>query len=206
MDLREIRYANLMSLLQSARVDGINNKEWAEKTGMSPAYLSQLVNKVRGLGDTKSREIEDHLKLARGWMDTYRGSLVGSLPPEAAQYQFFPGESSPTDAVMALRRDWLISNGFNPDELSVIQAIGSTMEPQISDGDVMLVEKCEVSKVFNGIYLISTGSAMVPVHLTRSLSRPTVSIVPTNKEYKEEEVQLSELNLIGRVVMVLHNV
>ena len=40
---------------------------------------------------------------------------------------------------MSFRTDWLKKEGFSPDRLAVIRAKGDSMEPTISDNDVILV-------------------------------------------------------------------
>ena len=69
MEIREIRHRNLMALLEANRKAGNKDKDFRERTGIGPAYLSQLkAGKV--MGDKVARDIDEQLELGRGWMDT----------------------------------------------------------------------------------------------------------------------------------------
>ena len=46
----------------------------------------------------------------------------------------------PEGQPIAFRRDWLLKRGVRPDEAFIIQARGESMEPTISDGDLILVD------------------------------------------------------------------
>lgn len=74
MDITEIRKANLLNAINTY-ADG-SQKDFAEKVGTSPAYLSQILNRTLGrsgkpatVGSALARKIENALGLDRGWMD-----------------------------------------------------------------------------------------------------------------------------------------
>lgn len=74
MDISEIRMANLLHAI-NAYADG-SQKDFAEKVGTSPAYLSQIINKTLGrsgkpatVGNALARKIEVAFGLEHGWMD-----------------------------------------------------------------------------------------------------------------------------------------
>ncbi len=78
MDISEIRMANLLHAI-NAYADG-SQKDFAEKVGTSPAYLSQIINKTLGrsgkpatVGNALARKIEIALGLEHGWMDLIQG-------------------------------------------------------------------------------------------------------------------------------------
>lgn len=96
MESKEIRKANLESLLEKKRLEsGLTKAQFAESIDTSPATLSQLMgdNPNRNIGDKMARKIETALNLPFGWMDvlhnqasesnvTYRGKndTRGSFP------------------------------------------------------------------------------------------------------------------------------
>ncbi|WP_104470379.1 LexA family transcriptional regulator [Acinetobacter indicus] len=74
MDISEIRMANLLHAINTY-ANG-SQKDFAEKVGTSPAYLSQIINKTLGksgkpatVGNALARKIETAFELERGWMD-----------------------------------------------------------------------------------------------------------------------------------------
>lgn len=72
MDVSEIRLQNLQSL---ARQYG-SQRKLADAVDTSPAYISQILNKIlangrpRSIGNDFARKIEQKLALSHGWMDT----------------------------------------------------------------------------------------------------------------------------------------
>lgn len=78
MDISEIRMANLLHAI-NAYANG-SQKDFAEKVGTSPAYLSQIINKTLGrsgkpasVGNALARKIEVAFDLEHGWMDYFHG-------------------------------------------------------------------------------------------------------------------------------------
>lgn len=77
MDISEIRTANLLELIEK-KANG-SQKDFAEKVGTSPAYLSQIINKTLGksgkpatVGNALARKVESACGLEHGWMDMYQ--------------------------------------------------------------------------------------------------------------------------------------
>lgn len=72
MDVSEIRLRNLQNL---ARQYG-SQRKLADAVDTSPAYISQILNKIlangrpRSIGNDFARKIEQKLALGHGWMDT----------------------------------------------------------------------------------------------------------------------------------------
>lgn len=64
--IKDIRHKNLMILLEKHK----SKKAFAEVCELSPAHVSQLANKTRGIGDSIARKIEEHHpETFIGWMD-----------------------------------------------------------------------------------------------------------------------------------------
>jgi plasmid maintenance system antidote protein VapI len=63
--IRTIRRENLLA--QIAQFS--SQREFAEKAGLAPAHVSQMVTERRNMGDEVARRIEKNLNLADGHMD-----------------------------------------------------------------------------------------------------------------------------------------
>ena len=65
MDITEIRRANLKRLVDASS----NQREFADKAGLAPAYVSQMVNGTRNIGEKTARKIEAAIGLDAGRLD-----------------------------------------------------------------------------------------------------------------------------------------
>ncbi len=63
---QDIRRDNIRALVSEYGTQ----RALAEAAGLVPAYVSQLINGYREMGETVARRIEAELKLSKGWMDT----------------------------------------------------------------------------------------------------------------------------------------
>ena len=58
---------------------------------------------------------------------------------------------------LSFRADWLLGKG-SPSKMAVINASGSSMEPTISDGSVVLIDESKITDLVNGkIYFVCYG-------------------------------------------------
>lgn len=83
MDISEIRRRNLLLLLERYNQD----KDFAAQVKIPTTYLSKLKSPREGdkkMGNAKARQIEEHLKLPFGWMDTLHGDDGALLEPGTA--------------------------------------------------------------------------------------------------------------------------
>ncbi len=78
MDAKAIRLYNLKRLIAEAG----GQKKLAQRAGVSPAYLSQIVSTrtPRKMGDNVARRLERGMEKPHGWMD-----VMLEIPPQAAQ-------------------------------------------------------------------------------------------------------------------------
>ncbi|MGJ8669212.1 MAG: LexA family protein [Oceanococcus sp.] len=64
---KALRQQNLVRLIQQ-QADG-HQAEFASMIGKSPSYVGQLVRGVGSFGDRVARQIEQHCRLPKGWLD-----------------------------------------------------------------------------------------------------------------------------------------
>lgn len=96
MENKEIRKLNLERLLEQKRIDsGLNKAQFAEKCGISPATLSQMLgdNPNRNVGDKMARKIESSFSMPNGWMDTLHQPTDNSNVKFVGDYK--PGRRYP---------------------------------------------------------------------------------------------------------------
>ena len=123
---------------------------------------------------------------------------------------------------MAFRKDWITSQNINTAHLAIISAKGDSMEPTISDGDILLVDTyinvTETSSgariqfgtppgttiPHDGIYIIRLDGHLVVKRLQLDMTGGLV-INSDNPRYDSQKVdkeQLNDIVIAGKVVWV----
>jgi transcriptional regulator with XRE-family HTH domain len=108
---------------------------------------------------------------------------------------------------------WLFPASFmreqlhaGPSRLLVLDTVGDSMTPTIASGERVIVDTAHKTPTPDGLYAIrdTFGNIVVKrLQLLRS-SRPTrVKIISDNANHASEEVALSELELVGKVLCCL---
>lgn len=103
---------------------------------------------------------------------------------------------------MSFRTDWLKKEGFSPDRLAVIRAKGDSMEPTISDNDVILVLLSNGDSPRDGLHVIRLESGLF---VKRLQFDPLGSVYvksdnPTYNSMTISKDERSQLHVVGRVV------
>ena len=103
---------------------------------------------------------------------------------------------------MSFRTDWLKKEGLPKDRLAVIRAKGDSMEPTISDNDVILVLLSNGDAPRDGLHVIRLNGGLFVKRLQfdpfGGLS--VVSDNPAYKSYAVSKEQCADVHIIGRVV------
>lgn len=197
----------------------------ANAANTSPAYLGQILNGTRGLGDALARKLEAHCRKPTGWMDRPHNVEQNNfsvraihpddpLPDDVVQVpesriEFSAGNGrvanyeSVEDSEPAIyRRAWLRKYGLNPERLRRFPVHGDSQEPTLFHGDTVLVNLDETNIVDGKLYAIRYDDELRIKYLFRKLDG-TLILRSQNPAYPDEEVS-SELanehiSIIGRV-------
>lgn len=123
-------------------------------------------------------------------------------------------EHAAWDQYLHIERNWLLRQGFGDkvvSDLHIFQAVGDHMAPTINDGDLMLAERLgklggdTMSKwQGDGIYTyIHFGT--YSFRRVQLLGRHNAALLLNDNEaYRDQEVNITELALSYRVLMVLN--
>ncbi|WP_049641791.1 XRE family transcriptional regulator [Candidatus Rhodobacter oscarellae] len=136
----------------------------------------------------------DFVPIPRFLVDAAAGD--GALVDEETQTGFY-----------AFNRSWLTRRKLAPDNLAVISVRGDSMEPKLSDGDLILVDQAQV-EIADGItYVIRLGNDLLVKYVQR-ISPDAVSLLSENNRYPPREISLATIGedtaIIGRVVASMH--
>jgi phage repressor protein C with HTH and peptisase S24 domain len=92
--------------------------------------------------------------------------------------------------------------GGDPSGLSMITVMGDSMEPTLSDGDDILVNRLDAAaRVRDGIYVLRLGDGLHVKRVACGPDRSRVTVVSDNDAYPPwPSIELRDLGLVGRVV------
>lgn len=102
---------------------------------------------------------------------------------------------------MAFRTDWLKKEGLAPERLAVIRAKGDSMEPTISNNDIILVSLCNGDALRDGLYVLRIGDSLLVKRLQFD-PFGGFKIISDNPGYETQVVtkeQRPDVHVVGRV-------
>lgn len=109
---------------------------------------------------------------------------------------------------LAFRRDWLRDKGLKTKDLAIITAIGDSMEPTLSDGDIMLVDT-SIDKIINdAIYIVQTDHHLIVKRIQQALDG-SLTIISDNQRYERQKIspeQAKNVKIAGRVKWYGHEI
>jgi phage repressor protein C with HTH and peptisase S24 domain len=196
-------------LAQLARENATSLARLSHMLGRNGSYLQQYISKgsPRKLEELDRRRLADFFGVAeselgapeekslmdRGdWVEVPRISLEASAGPGATAR-----EEVPFDAFRFSRR-WLRENGLEPAQLSAIRVMGDSMDPLLRDGDEILVDR--TPRAFReGVHVVRLGEAL-HVKLIQAVPPGRLRLISKNAAYEPVEVQMSDIDVVGRVV------
>ncbi len=89
----------------------------------------------------------------------------------------------------------------NPRDLAIIGVKGESMTPTLADGDVVMIDISKRDLSFDGLFVIQDGGASLLVkRIGRGARRGSVTLISDNRTYPPIEREVSEIDVIGKVV------
>ena len=163
-------------MLQMYRIFGIN-PDWLE-TGSGPTFLKQSV------------------------MDD---SLFKNVPKVKARLSAGGGSfeiGSEIKGYYGFRKDWLITKG-NISKMVLMDIFGNSMEPEIKDGDTVLIDESQKDILAGAVYAVGVDDTIMVKRLEKHPNK--LVLRSDNKEYAPIYLQGDEINsirIIGKVIWV----
>ncbi|UGC97308.1 transcriptional regulator [Aeromonas phage vB_AsaM_LPM4] len=102
---------------------------------------------------------------------------------------------------MAFRTEWLKKEGLSPERLAVIRAKGDSMEPTISNNDIILVYLCNGEALRDGLYVLRIADGLLVKRLQFD-PFGGFKIISDNPGYETQVVtkdQRPDVHIVGRV-------
>lgn len=202
-------------LLELSQERGVSLAALSELLKRNPTYLQQFIRK----GSPRKLEEQDRATLARflgvdeeelrepqensytetlnrrepgEWVEVPRLDLGASAGPGR-----FAGREAAFDTFRFSRR-WLEEQGLARAELSAIRVEGDSMEPLLNDGDEILVDRSP-RPFRDGLHVVRLGETLM-VKRVASAGPGRIALLSQNLAYPPVEVEVEEVEIIGRVV------
>ncbi len=197
-------------VLEFIKAEEISVKRFETRASLSNGAVSKI-------GDNTRRKILDKIvsaypQLNMNWLLTGEGEMLSKNEPKP--------EISYTDGVPYY--DEMFECGFNelvapnsesPEYLIKMpgyekatlwcNASGASMEPEISNGDIIAMRRIEDFSFlpYGDIYAFITSNGMRTIKRLGRSSDPTCyRLIPTNKEYDEQDIPKSMIQIVYRVL------
>jgi len=106
------------------------------------------------------------------------------------------------------RKSWIRQQGYNPERLAIIYASGDSMEPTISDNDVILIVLSNGEAPRDGLHVLRLGDGLFVKRLQFD-PLGIVHISSDNPAYKSTIISKEDrdqLHIIGRVIWIGKNI
>ena len=135
-------------------------------------------------------------------------TLNGFVVPSWYDYQVGSDGVVRTDQTgnqgsIAFRRSWLENDlGVNPEDLAILTVRGDSMEPNIWDGDIVLIDTSSDQITDDAVYVLKRDRYLAIKRLQRTFDGG-IRIKSDHAAYDDETIAMSDakrVDVIGRVI------
>ncbi|WP_316365545.1 helix-turn-helix transcriptional regulator [Candidatus Thiodiazotropha sp. CDECU1] len=137
VNIRTIRKENLLA--QIARFG--SQRAFADKAGLAPAHVSQLVTDRRNMGDEVARRIEKNLNLTDGYMDLQHQQRSYPLHLPASGHNRIAENDSEALQALLLKVDQMQQRLTAKTRKVILRIERAAMEGRLSDADWEILER-----------------------------------------------------------------
>lgn len=104
---------------------------------------------------------------------------------------------------ISFRKEWFMAHGYRPEHLIAIRVMGNSMEPTMSDGDVVVINTADREPKDGKTFAINyEGEALIKRMIRDSGAWWLSSDNPDQRQYPRKECAGEACLIIGRVVML----
>lgn len=221
-DIFELRRLKLQELVSSFKTQ----REFAEKAGLDPTVVSRMLYPAgkpskRNIGEQSARQIEDALKIGRGWMDGLGATSAVDLSvpsPNSDVYRVEvldltvsagPGTYMLSDYVEVLYAIEFTSEhahslfgNRSPEDVKVMTVNGDSMTPTLISGDRLFVDTSVRHFQTDGVYSFVFGRTF---HVKRlQMQGNKLAVLSDNPAYEKwyiEENNQDQLYVMGKALI-----
>lgn len=183
--------------------------------GRNPAYIQQYIKRgtPRRLAEEDRRKLAEFFDVEESFLGAPpsspgRGRTEGHLVTIRrydVRASAGPGAVDEEDrqlSGLAFPQRWLLELAGDPAQLSIIAVKGDSMEPLLSEGDEILVDRSDgVDRLRDGIYVLRVEEALLVKRIAINPATRKLTIRSDNAGYRDwPDCSPRDLDVIGRVV------
>lgn len=207
---------------------------WAKRIGISKGAFSRIWNEGSVPGSEHLVSIKSRTGVSLDWLLTGDGDLslyeikpvvAHPLIEERSGYEKNEFTAIPRYNVqaaaghgainmmeeqlqpLAFRRDWLTARGLSPVSLAIVDVVGESMEPNLRDGDMVLIDRAQTEVSSGKTYVLRIDGHLLVKNL-QLLPQGLIQVCSFNTGFAAYQVDLSneslDMAVIGRVVASMH--
>lgn len=197
---------------------GIGYAQLSRVIGRNPAYIQQYLKRgvPRRLGEVERRRIAGHFGVSEGELGGRMSDAAATSGPKAAvgrhdDIVLLPYLDPLTGVAMAgedaarLCFDPALAGqcGRNVESLAALRIESDAMYPTLADGDRIVIDLSDRSRLRDGIYVVVTGGGLMVKRLTVSPISGRISILSDNPLYPAfPDCAPDEIHVLGRAKWV----
>jgi phage repressor protein C with HTH and peptisase S24 domain len=105
----------------------------------------------------------------------------------------------------AFRKDWLITKG-NRNKMVLMDIFGNSMEPEMKDGDTILIDESQKDILAGAIYAVGIDDTIMVKRVEKHPNK--LVLLSDNKDYSPIYLQGNEINsvrIIGKVIWIVRS-
>lgn len=89
----------------------------------------------------------------------------------------------------------------SPKNLAIIGVKGKSMEPTLSDDDIVMVDLSKTDLSYDGLFVVRDGGdSLLVKRISRGSKRGTVLLVSDNPQYPNQERAYEDVEVVGKVI------
>lgn len=210
-------------LREAINSKGMNLKEFSSKSGLNYRTLQHYLSGQRSISTEFATQLCEQFGVSATWLLTGYGPMhlndvqnAHTNTPEFVSIQRFDvsasaGGGSLVEAEIgtghyAFNRSWLQRRGLTPNNLSVIAVRGDSMEPELYDQDLILLDRSQTQPRDGDMYVVRYSDELF-VKRVQTLPLKRLGLKSTNRFYDTIEIkpdEATDLKFIGKVVASMH--
>lgn len=194
---------------------GINSQaELAEKLGVHRSAITQA-KKKQSVPEKWILRLSRMYIIDADWLVTGRKLGRANSIENAPEFQRIPKVAATLSAgggslevedniefYQAFRLDWLRRKG-NPETMALLDVVGNSMEPEIKEGDTVLVDESQNRIIQYAVFAVGVEDSIMIKRIEQQPGK--IRLLSDNRDYSPIEIRGDEFHsfrIIGRIVWV----
>ena len=189
-ELASVLKINRSAITQARKKDAIPDKwilQLYKAFGLNPDWLETGTDRPFIKKSTSDDDLFKNIPKVKARLSAGGGSFeIGS---EIEGYYSF-------------RKDWLITKG-NQNRMVLMDIFGNSMEPEMKDGDSVLIDESQKDVIAGAIYAVGVDDTIMVKRLEKHPSK--LVLLSDNKDYAPiylQDNEISSVRIIGKVIWI----